>query len=267
MRAFWAPNPGEGLHPRAAVPAVGGTLPHLGRPPPHSSVTPCTAPGPGRHRAGVAVQRRLPREEPGQFLGVHVRRSSPRPGSHPGAPASASGPLKAHSRGTCWSRTIPISRASGSLVSKASASGSPVRCRLRRAMARVYGRRPGSGPGLPSHDVKMSTTRPARARTTGAPDDRARHLRLRPAHEDPGQARGQDSAGASGRAAADGQRHGAVQRLAGGEGDQGGRHDVVRLRLRRPGRRQPARRPSAPTARSSWSRGSPRPSSSWSCSR
>ncbi len=57
---------------------------------------------------------------------------------------STQGPEKAFSRGTCWSRTMPISRASGSSTRYLSASGSPVKGRLlavlgARGIQEVYG--------------------------------------------------------------------------------------------------------------------------------
>src|SRR5487761_1328227 len=51
---------------------------------------------------------------------------------------NSAGAAKAHSRGTCWSRTIPTRSASGSVERSLSASSSWARCSVTRATGRVY---------------------------------------------------------------------------------------------------------------------------------
>ncbi len=81
---------------------------------------------PLRHRGRIPVKRRPfeedARSSSGSILAMAAASSLP-----PRRRLSSAGPAKAHSRGTCWSRTIPIRRASGSLVRRASASGLPDR--------------------------------------------------------------------------------------------------------------------------------------------
>ena len=82
--------------------------------------------GAAGHGRRVAVQRRLgartpPRASSGSMAAMAVASSWP-----PRRSLSVAGPLKAHSIGTCWSSSMPISRASGSVISSWSAAGSPV---------------------------------------------------------------------------------------------------------------------------------------------
>ena len=105
------PRPSRPVRRRRRIPRRRcGTGPGPGRP---------SSPGTGAGQACGRTARPAPR---GPW-----RRWPRRPGGCPSRSTSSAGPRKAHSSGICWSRTIPIRRASGSLLSRASALGSPER--------------------------------------------------------------------------------------------------------------------------------------------
>ncbi len=127
MRAFCAPKPGNALKRSISV-LPSGSLPHKALAfPPYSSATMAqtawtrSAMAPGKRcSAGVALNSSA--NFSGSAAAISVALS--------GAPMrreSSAGAQNARSMGICWSRTMPMRRASGSLLSSASASLSPVR--------------------------------------------------------------------------------------------------------------------------------------------